>query len=222
MAGCRRAVWRSWPQALAVQVIDPEVHKLVEEGPGRRRRFLDWGVFHVEHGFLEGWRRYRRALKQRNAALKQGQRGTALAGWEAQMVEAGTEIGHQRQRYLDRLNAQLGEVGKRLVEAELNGALSPGMVRRSLIRRCAVPGETAGRGVPGHPCRSSSSGRDHRNGSAPGAGSGVPWAAEATRLRADSCPNGGPSPSGFRPRCDAAGRPGRRAGRSSASDASWG
>ena len=34
------------------QVIDPEVHKLLEEGPGRRRRFLDWGVFHVEHGFL--------------------------------------------------------------------------------------------------------------------------------------------------------------------------
>src|SRR5262245_27258814 len=28
------------------QVIDPEVHKLLEEGPGRRRRFLDWGVFH--------------------------------------------------------------------------------------------------------------------------------------------------------------------------------
>ena len=27
------------------QVIDPEVHKLLEEGPGRRRRFLDWGVF---------------------------------------------------------------------------------------------------------------------------------------------------------------------------------
>jgi DNA replication and repair protein RecF len=30
------------------QVIDPEVHKLLEEGPGRRRRFLDWGVFHLD------------------------------------------------------------------------------------------------------------------------------------------------------------------------------
>src|SRR5688572_28041978 len=52
------------------QVIDPEVHKLLEEGPGRRRRFLDWGVFHVEHGFLSVWRRYHQALRQRNAALK--------------------------------------------------------------------------------------------------------------------------------------------------------
>ena len=30
---------------LPVQIIDPEVHHLIEEGPSRRRRFLDWGVF---------------------------------------------------------------------------------------------------------------------------------------------------------------------------------
>jgi DNA replication and repair protein RecF len=54
------------------QVIDPDVHKLLEEGPGRRRRFLDWGVFHVEPAFLENWRRYHQALRQRNAALKHG------------------------------------------------------------------------------------------------------------------------------------------------------
>ena len=36
---------------LPVQIIDPEVHHLIEEGPSRRRRFLDWGVFHVEHIF---------------------------------------------------------------------------------------------------------------------------------------------------------------------------
>lgn len=52
------------------QVIDPDIHKLLEEGPGRRRRYLDWGVFHVEPRFLETWQRYHRALKQRNAALR--------------------------------------------------------------------------------------------------------------------------------------------------------
>ena len=31
-----------------VQAIDPELHQLIEEGPQHRRRFLDWGVFHVE------------------------------------------------------------------------------------------------------------------------------------------------------------------------------
>ena len=55
---------------MPVQAIDPEVHRLVEEGPQERRRYLDWGVFHVEPRFVEQWRRYQRALKQRNAALR--------------------------------------------------------------------------------------------------------------------------------------------------------
>ena len=44
-----------------------------------RRRFLDWGLFHVEPEFLPLWRRYARALKQRNALLKAGA-GDAAAG----------------------------------------------------------------------------------------------------------------------------------------------
>ncbi len=61
---------------LPVQAIDPEVHRLVEEGPQERRRYLDWGVFHVEPRFVEQWRRYQRALKQRNAALRAEAPGT--------------------------------------------------------------------------------------------------------------------------------------------------
>ena len=49
--------------ALPLLVIDPDVHNLVSGGPDERRRFLDWIAFHVEHGYLELWRRYRRALK---------------------------------------------------------------------------------------------------------------------------------------------------------------
>ena len=38
-------------QAFPVQAIDPGVHKLVEEGGHRRRRWMDWAVFHVEPQF---------------------------------------------------------------------------------------------------------------------------------------------------------------------------
>jgi DNA replication and repair protein RecF len=55
---------------LPAQAIDPEVHRLVEGGPQERRRFVDWGVFHVEPSFVDHWRRYQRALRQRNAALR--------------------------------------------------------------------------------------------------------------------------------------------------------
>src|SRR5262245_60403721 len=82
------------------QVIDPEVHKLLEEGPGRRRRFLDWGVFHVEHGFLPTWRRYHQALRQRNAALKQDAGDDDLAAWERELASSGESLVAQREAFL--------------------------------------------------------------------------------------------------------------------------
>ena len=58
--------------ALAVVSFEPGSHALVTGGGEPRRRFVDWGLFHVEHNFLGLWRRYARALKQRNALLKSG------------------------------------------------------------------------------------------------------------------------------------------------------
>ena len=55
-------------QAFPVQAVDPSVHRLVEEGGHRRRRWMDWAVFHVEPRFMDEWLRYSRALRQRNAA----------------------------------------------------------------------------------------------------------------------------------------------------------
>lgn len=97
------------------QVIDPEIHKLLEEGPGRRRRFLDWGVFHVEHGFLVNWRRYHTALRQRNAALKQEAPDTALAAWEQELAVSGETLAAQRDTYIARLAAPLASIGDALL-----------------------------------------------------------------------------------------------------------
>src|SRR5262245_24316897 len=82
------------------QVIGPEVHKLLEEGPGRRRRFLDWGVFHVEPTFLPTWRRYHQALRQRNAALKLDAGDDDLAAWERELATSGEALVAQREAFL--------------------------------------------------------------------------------------------------------------------------
>ena len=82
LAGQRASSLAELAEALPVQIIDPEVHRLIEEGPSRRRRFLDWGVFHVEHGFVDQWQRFHRALKQRNAALKAGQARSLVSTWD--------------------------------------------------------------------------------------------------------------------------------------------
>src|SRR5580698_3904184 len=47
-------------QAFPVQIIEPGVHRLIEEGSPRRRRWLDWAVFHVEPNFIDTWQRYAR------------------------------------------------------------------------------------------------------------------------------------------------------------------
>jgi DNA replication and repair protein RecF len=97
------------------QVIDPEIHKLLEEGPGRRRRFLDWGVFHVEQAFLATWQRYHKALRQRNAALKQELSDQAVTAWDHELAEAGETLSAQRAAYLQRLAAPLAATCQRLL-----------------------------------------------------------------------------------------------------------
>jgi DNA replication and repair protein RecF len=83
----------SLAEALPLQVIDPEVHALVSGGPEYRRRFLDWMAFHVERDFLAAWRRFRRALVQRNAAIKSGK---GLQAWTAEFVELGERVDQLR------------------------------------------------------------------------------------------------------------------------------
>ena len=75
-------------QALAVVVMEPNSHSLISGAPEIRRRYLDWGVFHVEPRYLEAWRRYARALKQRNAALRSGERAV-LDSLESVLASAG-------------------------------------------------------------------------------------------------------------------------------------
>ncbi len=97
------------------QIIDPEVHKLLEEGPQRRRRFLDWGVFHVEPQFLEVWQRYHRALRQRNAALKPNSDPRTAAIWDTELLAAGTRLDEMRRSYLALLAPTLAEYGRHLL-----------------------------------------------------------------------------------------------------------
>jgi len=92
---------------LPVQVIDPEIHLLIQGGPEHRRRFLDWGVFHVEPRFLDSWRRYRKALRQRNAALRRQERREAVAAWDEELIEAGESVDAQRHAFNDQFHTLL-------------------------------------------------------------------------------------------------------------------
>lgn len=88
---------------LPVQLIHPNSHKLLEEGPRFRREYLDWGVFHVEHSFYPAWKRYQRSLKQRNMALRTRTSPELWVAWDHELVDAAREIHQLRVQYVQQL-----------------------------------------------------------------------------------------------------------------------
>jgi DNA replication and repair protein RecF len=103
--------------AFPVQVIDPDIHKLFEDGSTRRRRWLDWGVFHVEQAFAKDWARYQRALRQRNAALRSGSRSVNV--WDTELDRSGQALTRARERVVEALALRWTTLCERLTGLEL-------------------------------------------------------------------------------------------------------
>lgn len=95
-------------------VFHPGSHELIEGSPEHRRRLLDWTVFHVEHDYLNQWRRYRRALRQRNAALRTGRPVTEAVVWDRELIETAEAINAVRQRIFELYAAEFSSLLPRL------------------------------------------------------------------------------------------------------------
>ena len=91
---------------LPLILMEPNSHLLVSGPPEVRRRFIDWGMFHVEHGFLDCWRRYSKSLKQRNAALRR-QQLDVLDSLDDVLVEHGSRLGTFRKSHSKDISARI-------------------------------------------------------------------------------------------------------------------
>ena len=99
---------------------------LIADGPEGRRRFLDYGVFHVEPRYLPAWQRYRKTLRQRNAVLRDGGASAQLATWDRALVEAGELIDGYRSGYVRLLRDPVVETAGRLGLQGIDIAYGPG------------------------------------------------------------------------------------------------
>lgn len=88
---------------LPSQLIDVNSHLLLDGGPQNRREFMDWGVFHVEHNFLQEWRALQRTLLQRNMMLKQRQAPTA---WNEAFARYAAVVDHARDAYINKFKQE--------------------------------------------------------------------------------------------------------------------
>ena len=93
--------------ACAVACFEPGSHALISGPADGRRGFLDWGVFHVEHDFASRMRRYRRALRQRNALLKQAAGDEELSIWDEELSQAAEPLAAAREAYIARFEREL-------------------------------------------------------------------------------------------------------------------
>lgn len=111
-------------RAFAVQVIEPGAHKLVEEGAQRRRRWLDWAVFHVEPGFIDLWSRYGRVLKQRNTALRH--LPDQAAAWDPELIRLGEQIAQLRRDFMAKLQPYWAQSIRSLADLDVELYYSQG------------------------------------------------------------------------------------------------
>ncbi|SET32600.1 DNA replication and repair protein RecF [Marinobacter segnicrescens] len=117
-----------------VSVIDPGVFDIVAGGPGKRRQFLDWLVFHVEPSFAPLWQQCQRTISQRNQILRSGRIDDhQLQVWDRQFVELAQQVDELRLRVFSELATHLRSVLEQ-VHGEWAAALkveySPGWDRK--------------------------------------------------------------------------------------------
>ena len=90
-------------------VFEPGHLGLVKGSPAQRRRFLDAALCQLYPGYLAALRRYLRLVAQKNALLKNWNRtpgaGDMLEVYNAQLAQAGEEVGGRRAGYMQKLAA---------------------------------------------------------------------------------------------------------------------
>ncbi len=94
-------------------LITPESFNLLDAGPAVRRKFIDWGVFHVEPKFLSDWRSYKKILSSRNSLLSKYSKSyrnlnkitkeqtNNLDCWVPQLVILNNKLNDYRRKQID-------------------------------------------------------------------------------------------------------------------------
>jgi len=104
-----------------LQIVDASIFDLVEGGPVERRKFFDWGMFHVKHEFYPLWKKHRKLVSYWNRLLREG-RSSELNHWKPALVDVSEAIAQMRRAHLVDLQAEFASPAA----AEMNDRLFGG------------------------------------------------------------------------------------------------
>jgi len=109
--GRRVSTSSSLADAIPLLLMNSESFLLVEGGPGGRRRFLDWGVFHVEQQFQAVWGQFQRSLQQRNKLLRHDKISQQeLSSWDESFVRLSNLLTDMRRKYFKSIEPMFYEL----------------------------------------------------------------------------------------------------------------
>lgn len=92
----------------------PQDLNIIKDGPGERRRFLDFELCQLDGIYLNDLTNYNKSLNQRNKLLKdlyfQPDLISTLDIWDMQLVQYGKKIILKRKEFIDNLNKIIGPI----------------------------------------------------------------------------------------------------------------
>ena len=96
---------------LPTLVLGPNTVELITGPPGSRRKFLNWGVFHVEPSFVDAWEQANRCLRQRNELLRTpGMTSGELRIWNARLDDVAERIHRLREQWFGSFQESFADV----------------------------------------------------------------------------------------------------------------
>lgn len=98
---------------LPIQLVTPISHMIIDSGPVYRRKFIDWGLFHVEHKYRQVWSSFNRVLKQRNQVLKD--KSSELKFWNEEFIKLSEQLNEYRECYFSELDSHFNSIQSELV-----------------------------------------------------------------------------------------------------------
>ncbi len=78
---------------------------------------MDWGLFYMENSFFDQWKRYKKALIQRNALLK-NQQYREIDAWDHELAYYGTIVAERRKAYIEHLKRQFEPIIEQFLNIE--------------------------------------------------------------------------------------------------------
>ena len=96
----------------------PEDLNIIKNGPAERRRFMDLELSQLDKVYLSDLANYTRTLNQRNRLLKDAYYRDdildTLDVWDMQLVQYGEKIIQRRIRFIEEVNAIIGDIHHKL------------------------------------------------------------------------------------------------------------